>query len=285
MQQLKEELIQYAAVQDLDNICLANPSDWGDLHALLLAFPDLVHPDSLPELSNAVAQHAVESGLLAIGEIPDWRSFRPAFGARSPAGTSHPIGSPLSPTALAAPTTVSATASATYAALDSRLPNWPVKDQGSRGTCVAFAVAACAELKLQRRDLSEQFLFWAIKANHDPQRQADGTSLNYAQSALSIDGICTDSYCAYVPASIPVGTFQGGPPPSPAAIGDAAGRTLTGNFNGGGTANAVYNSVAAGRPTCIALPVFTSVSPLGGNNWTSLSGQTRGRVLDPRRDR
>ena len=62
---------------------------------------------------------------------------------------------------------------------------------------------------------------------------------------------------------------------------DAAGRTLTGNFNGGGTANAVYNSVAAGRPTCIALPVFTSVSPLGGNNWTSLSGQTGGRVLDP----
>ena len=41
------------------------------------------------------------------------------------------------------------------------------------------------------------------------------------------------------------------------------------------------NSVAAGRPTCIALSVFTSVSPLGGNNLTSLSGQTRGRVLDP----
>ena len=67
---------------------------------------------------------------------------------------------------------------------------------------IAEQQAGVGHLAGERRDVAEELLRRA-----GPQRQADGTSLNYAQSALSIDGICTDSYCAYVPASIPAGTF------------------------------------------------------------------------------
>ena len=234
-------------------------------------------------MSNAAAQRATESSLLSIQQIPEWRSFSPSFGAKAPSDVRHPIASPLPASALSDtnPASTSSNAPPTYSELDNRLREWPVKDQGNSGTCVSFAVAACLEIQIQRRDLSEQFLYWAIKANHDPLPDQNGTLLIHARSALSKDGICTESLCPYDPAAIPDGTFQGGPKPLHAAVTDAAARTVNSNFQDSGTAGEIYASLAAGRPTCVALPVFYSASGNGGDNWTSPIGQARGRVLDP----
>ncbi|MCC6278154.1 MAG: C1 family peptidase [Oligoflexia bacterium] len=57
----------------------------------------------------------------------------------------------------------------------------PVKDQGSRGTCVAFASVAQMELMLNRPqralvpDLSEQYIYWASKALAGINPNADGS--------------------------------------------------------------------------------------------------------------
>ena len=146
---------------------------------------------------------------------------------------------------------------------------------------MSFAATACVELHLRQTDLSEQFLFWAIKAKHDPLPNEDGTRLKFARSALSTDGVCTDRHWPYQPAAIPVGSFQGGARPTSNATRDAATRRVRGNFSKSGTASMIHRSLASGKPTCIALPVFSSTSPQGGNNWTSPVGQNGGRVLDP----
>ena len=277
------ELASFATQGDLDMLSLANPSDWDDVHALLITFPELFDGDTLPRLSNEVARRALDTGHLSIQDVGDWRSFSPRFGAEAPDETSYPVGSLLHASTLranAARPRAAGTQRA-LAAIDSRLPNWPVKDQGSRGTCVSFAVTACAELQHTQMGLSEQFLFWATKAHHDPLRYRDGTRIAHARSALSTDGICKGQDCRYSSAPIPAGKFQGGAQPTHQAIADATNRVITGNAYGSATANAIYSSLAAGRPTCIALPVFRSASPLGGDNWTSSAGQNRGRVLDP----
>lgn len=56
---------------------------------------------------------------------------------------------------------------------------WPIKDQGERGTCVAFAVVASLEHHHGPHggptDLAEQYLYWASKQSpRDPQPKLDG---------------------------------------------------------------------------------------------------------------
>lgn len=279
------ELGSLATEDDLDTLSLANPSDWDEVHSLLLTFPELFDPDALPELSNAVAQRAMASGHLSIQHAHDWHAFTPAFGAMASDKAKYPPDSYLEASTLRASVAqagarISPQASAP---INNRLKKWPVKDQGSRGTCVSFAMAACAEIHFQQMDLSEQFLFWAIKAHHDPLPKMDGTRIHYAQSALAAKGICRSQNCRYSPTPIPAQHFQGGRRPSPAAIRDATKRVVKGNVHGPGpgTANAIYGRLQKGCPICIALPVFRSTSRLGGNNWTSVVGQARGRVLDP----
>ena len=83
MEQINE-LARFAAGDDLDKLSLANPSDWDEVHSLLVTFPELFDPDRLAELSTAAAQRAMASGHLSIQDIGDWHSFSPAFGATVP---------------------------------------------------------------------------------------------------------------------------------------------------------------------------------------------------------
>src|SRR3989442_11222287 len=63
----------------------------------------------------------------------------------------------------------------------------PVRDQGARPTCVAFAVSAAHELSrtggsVVFEDLSEEALYWGCK-QHD-RRTTPGTSFSSAHAAL-----------------------------------------------------------------------------------------------------
>lgn len=73
----------------------------------------------------------------------------------------------------------------------------PIKDQGSRGTCVAFASVALREfLEKSKADFSEQFFYWACKDLDGDQMP--GTRLTTAMSAFDIHGVCLSSDWPYV---------------------------------------------------------------------------------------
>lgn len=89
----------------------------------------------------------------------------------------------------------------------------PIRDQGQRGTCVAFASVAMREFLLSSTsDLSEQFLYWACKeldGNPSP-----GTYIHTAMTALAQYGVCPESVWPYNPQ--PAGDEGQGPPPDEA---------------------------------------------------------------------
>ncbi len=70
--------------------------------------------------------------------------------------------------------------------LDVRTRQSAVKDQGRRGTCVAFAATAGHEmLRADDEDLGEEFLHWAAKQRDGFPVATEGTTLAAAASALA----------------------------------------------------------------------------------------------------
>jgi hypothetical protein len=103
--------------------------------------------------------------------------------------------------------------------IDRHMP--PIRDQGDRGTCVAFTGAACLEYHLGRfdaqsgLDLSEQFAFWNM-IESKAQR-----NLVALYPLLESDGVCRASTWPYYPKSI-AGNASQGPPPTKARAEAAA---------------------------------------------------------------
>lgn len=100
-----------------------------------------------------------------------------------------------------------------------------VRDQGGRGTCVAFASAALFEF--HRCDASddahrhsEQFLFWACK-QRDGFPDKDASFLAVAREVLCVVGLCRDRTWPYADVSIP-GNPGHHPPPGKAETEAAA---------------------------------------------------------------
>ena len=91
----------------------------------------------------------------------------------------------------------------------------PVKNQGGRGTCVAFASVALREfIEGAELDFSEQFLYWACK-ELDGMPGA-GTFIHTAMAALNEYGVCLGTTWPYNPTQHPAAESQG-PPPRAAA--------------------------------------------------------------------
>ena len=86
----------------------------------------------------------------------------------------------------------------------------PVKDQGERGTCVAFATVALREFLAEgAAELSEQFLYWACKELDGGD--GPGTTLHTAMSALGEYGVCPASLWPYNRRQIEGDEVQGSP--------------------------------------------------------------------------
>ena len=86
----------------------------------------------------------------------------------------------------------------------------PVRDQGERGTCVAFASVALREFLLAKPDdLSEQFLYWGCK-ELDGLPDA-GTYIHTAMTVFAQYGVCQEAAWPYNPKQ---SSSEGqGPPP------------------------------------------------------------------------
>jgi hypothetical protein len=278
-----------------------------ELLTVMWSFPSLArHGIDFPKLSNAAMMAASNSRTLAaVRQAGRFGAPPPAFGH----GAMHPVGA-AAPPGYSVPFTVGGGSTGPAASgggpgtmqpggtppaggtglggtnYDFRCPSWPVRDQGLRGTCVAFATTACHEHLLNcTPDLSEQFLYWAIKVSvGDPWPSQDGTLIDYARQALASDGQCLEHFWPYFPSPIPGNVSQmSASEPSAAAKADAATRLHSGAFyqTSGGAAAVLSALQSRQRPVAISVPVFKDPMMPQSDNWNTALGQLYGRVFDP----
>ncbi|HEX4954893.1 MAG TPA: C1 family peptidase [Thermoanaerobaculia bacterium] len=271
------------------------------LWAVLVTFPSLgrIPGFDLPGLTNRLARgFGAEIGILA--ESPGAPGVAlPAFafgceypGQDEPAAPGWEVPLPAHG-GLRSLALQSTGAESLQDAIDVRCGPWPVRDQGERGACIAFATVACREQLECRRalalpDLSEQYFYWALKARSaDPWPESEGSLLRFAQRALASEGVCTERLWPYNPARVPGNVPQAGVGgPTPAARADAplyavASRAFCGGTSVG-NATRLYGWLKdRQRAVAISLPVFSNPRKPRSNNWGSLAGWRHGRVLDP----
>jgi hypothetical protein len=190
-----------------------------DLHGLLSAFPSLANRFGIPSNRITSAMTPMLSAAYASAAVAT--PPPPGMGAVAPGGETRSIGTvagiPPQPSLPVTHPQVTGVATT----IDLRLSTWPVRDQGQRGTCVAFGSTACVEHWFARTeppnpDFSEQFLYYQIKTSSgDPNKQQDGTWLQFAQQMLHTYGLCREATDPYVgPGTI--NPVSGAPPSAPA---------------------------------------------------------------------
>jgi hypothetical protein len=134
----------------------------------------------------------------------------------------------------------------------------PIRSQGVRGTCVAFAVTAVFEYALGVKfetsiDLSEQFLYWSAKGR-DGDPEAPGTLVEVAMKCLADTGQCLEESWPYNP--VPVAGSEGQGPAPAAAVSDAVGRKASGSMLNANDVSAIIKTIDAGRPVALTVPVY-----------------------------
>lgn len=181
---------------------------------------------------------------------------------------------------------------------------WPVRNQKRRGTCVAFAVAACVEILLSDHDkrkskLSPEFLYWWCRQK---EYRPAGSLLGYEEGAIKLSqardvlferGICKEDLLPYRtgPRYQAYGlSHEAENGPSHDAKKDAIERTMEkGDYwhqlsDGdivGEKSERIYRELKSGRPVAVGIPMFEFDNHFGTTNWTNLRTQTTGIVLGP----
>ena len=132
-----------------------------------------------------------------------------------------------------------------------------VRDQGTLGSCTAFALVAAYEYIVKRSknkeiDLSELFAYQCARRRMpEEQRNADeGTAIYDVETAMGEDGICLESLHPYVTESLPE--------PSAEAVEDAQGRKITKALNVECKLNDLKSALSQGYPVVISLRLFES---------------------------
>jgi len=134
------------------------------------------------------------------------------------------------------------------------------RDQGDRGTCVAFASTEVAQhywrSQGQNIALSPQFLYWDCK-QHDGDPTGEGTWIGIAMAQLQGDGCCLEATWPYVPTQI-AGNESQDPPPANASA-DAATHKIPSFRQLGGTSVVdIKSELAQDRCVAFSIPVFNS---------------------------
>ena len=262
----------------------------GDLYSVVSSFPSLARAGlDIPFLSNVAYQ--------ALGE--SYANFAPqaaaghpkvALGALPPPQALFTIGARVGLPPAGEPMDLTFSPPGGEPDVDVRPPDWPVRDQNPRGTCVAFGAAACVEGAsggAAPTNHSEQFLYWAIKTTTgDPYPDEDGTWLEFARDALAGEGICLESEWGYVNAEVDPVSGATATVPTEQARASASGRRTHARFYERSPANAAQTALDAlrseGQPMAVSLPVFRDpLTPDGPTNWTTPVGWLYGTVLNP----
>lgn len=266
-----------------------------ELISLLWSFPGLIvaHGIDAARLSNRAA-----GGLARLAQDLASAGLRPAETRAFPTGAAHAAEAPWEPGTIVELDEVEAltavdeqVSAAAIDKLQGLTSPWPIRDQGMRGTCVAFATAALLEHRAlssaaASTDLSEQYLYWAIKTQTaDPWHTIDGTTLGFARDALGTNGVCSEQSWPYDPVPQPGNIPQESvTDPSNHAHSEAAALRHLGVHRTGstsGNAQVLLEELSRCEPVAIALPVFRDSLQPQSNNWNTSVGLLYGRVLDP----
>jgi hypothetical protein len=160
---------------------------------------------------------------------------------------------------------------------------WPVRHQGDRETCVAFAAVACVEhAEGFDADLSEQFLYWVMKTKTaGSPKNYDGARLLQARDALGIFGLCEEAQVGYVKTA--VNPVYGAEPPQAVRIAAKTRIRKTIYENRPKKASSVLiGLLKKNRPVAVSLPVFRdSAAGSKTTNWNTPVARDWGRVLNP----
>ncbi len=150
----------------------------------------------------------------------------------------------------------------------------PIRDQGQRGTCVAFATTAVREFWLGASaptpDLSEQFLYWDCK-KHD-LLPGPGTLISVGMQCLLDEGECPEQAWPYNPTPI-AGNESQDPPPAGAASQAVSYRISGTQKLPPRSVDSFRQTLAGGSPVAFALPVYTF--------WFAEPAQTSGDLRLP----
>jgi hypothetical protein len=143
--------------------------------------------------------------------------------------------------------------------IDEHMP--PIRDQGERGTCVAFATVAVLEYTHHRthaihQDLSEQYLYWNIKRTDS--YPWEGTWLEFAFPLARRDGVCREELWPYEPDNRPNDLSHGDPPNIQACTSDSSQHAFTRviRLRDHRRPEAIKDQLRQGRPVAVAIPVF-----------------------------
>jgi C1A family cysteine protease len=141
------------------------------------------------------------------------------------------------------------------------IPNMPpIRNQGSRGTCVAFASLATFEhyhmLQGDYQDIAEQFLYWECKT-HDNLPNQDGTWVGVAMDRLQADGCCLEATWPYNPQLDPTNISQG-PPPQGAQLEALKFRISVSHLLPPSSVGSIKSELQRQRCVAFSIPVFDS---------------------------
>jgi hypothetical protein len=261
--------------------CNINTAD--DLYSFTMTFPALVDQGiDLAKLSNVGAKLG-SGAVVKVGRSIQVKGTPPQF----PFGVSHAPPGVLSKGSSVPPPSGSGAPLKKLRALDYRLPNWPVRHQGDRGTCVAHALAALREYATGGSSFSPQFLFWATKTHgHDPFPDDDGTRLEYARKALADHGTCEEHHWPY-DGKEQLGnvTHACSGTPSDAMKANALRFKQPSAFlrtKHKGNAERLYDELERAKaPIAISLPVFADQGSQLFTNWNSANALVGGSIVDP----
>lgn len=162
------------------------------------------------------------------------------------------------------------------------LPNWPLRNQGARGTCVAHAVTAVIEHDVHRSrpnepvDASEQYMFWAAKA-FDPAQTTDGTRIEYASLGVNAYGYVHEWAWPYSGNLDPANVTHAPPPKGLTPM--TATLKYAKRVPGSGNAARLHAALMNG-PVAISVPVYGYPNK-PANNWINQSAQLFGIIQNP----
>jgi hypothetical protein len=263
--------------QQRDILAFANVSDYAGLYSLVTTYPSLAQQGlNLAQLSGTALRQLGSVSATA-------RSFARARPKRH-AGAHRPGHQPNVPMPIARARGGRGKTAIALNTIDrtTDLPSWPVKDQGERGTCVAFAVAAVLEHCHAKSalSLSEQFLYWAAKTKGGDQfPTVDGTTLECAHRAVIGHGACEEGHWRYDPRFNP-NSITHDPPPKD-ALTDASKRCCTGSHVSTSAGAALLSALTRGKVAALTLPVFHDASDPDLNNWNTFNAEHYGEIIDP----
>jgi Papain family cysteine protease len=274
----------------------AGVRDFMSLYDLTRNFPSVADLGVRLNDLSAFALRSMPRGVRAaiaagVGSAP--KRPQTSGGVRAPAGAVGAPGYTVPPATGAGILTGAAPTSTGSAGLiDVRPSAWPVRDQGKRATCVAFATVACMEIHLANASksgvdqLSEQFVFWAAKTGtSDPRPMDDGSELQFASEGLKAHGSCREQFWPYDKTVVSGNVTHevNGHSPSQPAKSDGQTRLIPGKVAkpSTGAAAMVCVELQQGNPVAISVPMFADRSGRYANNWSTDGAWEYGSILNP----